>query len=97
MKTLFATLAVSLLAVSAAQASGIAAVDGASQRTVELTNGREIHDAGSSSITVTVGSPKEVSAAILPPRDRVEAGYKADATLTQSVFTAGAVATDNRR
>lgn len=97
MKTLFATLAVSLLAVSAAQASSLASVDGATQRSVELTNARAIHDAGSSSITVTVGTPKEVSATVLPPRDRAEAGYKAGAIVTLSAFPTVEGAANDRR
>lgn len=97
MKTIFATLAVSLLAVSAAQASSLVPADGATLRNVELTDSRDIRDAGSSSITVTVGAPKEVTAVALPPRDRVEAGYKADQTVTLSVFPAGEVVVDNRR
>lgn len=97
MKTLFTALAVSLLAVSAASASGIAASGDTTQRTVELTNARQIHEAGSSSITVTVGAPKEVSATLLPTRERVEAGYKADATLTVSAFPSVEGTVDNRR
>lgn len=97
MKTIFTAFAVSLLAVSAASASGVAASDNAAQRTVELTNAREIHEAGSASITVTVGAPKEVSATILPTRDRVEAGYKAGATLTVSTFPSVEGPADTRR
>lgn len=86
MKSLLTVAALSLLAVSAAQASGITAAEGSALRAVELTNARQIHDAGSSSISVTVGAPKEVSAAVLPPRDRAEAGYKASDTVTLSTF-----------
>jgi hypothetical protein len=97
MKPLFTALAISLLAVSAASASGVAATDGANLRTVELTNAREIHDAGSSSISVTVGTPKEVSIATLPPRDRAEAGYKGNATVTQWTFPSAEPVADSRR
>lgn len=97
MKSLLTAAALSLLAVSAAQASGIAAAEGTALRTVELTNARQIHDAGSSSITVTVGTPKQVSATVLPPRDRVEAGYKANDTVMLSTFPAVEGQIDNRR
>jgi len=97
MKSLLTAAALSLLAVSTAQASSITAAEGATSRTVELTNARQIHDAGSSSISVTVGTPKEVSAVVLLPRDRVEAGYKAGDTVTLSVFPTVAGQADNRR
>lgn len=97
MKSLLTAAALSLLAVSTAHASGIAAAESNALRTVELTNAREIHDAGSSSISVTVGTPKEFSAIVLPPRDRAEAGYKASDTVTLSAFPAVEGQVDNRR
>lgn len=97
MKSIIAAAALSLLAVSAAHASGIASAEASELRTVELTNARQIHDAGSSSITVTVGTPKELSAVVLPPRDRVEAGYKAGDSVTFSVFPSIEGYQDNRR
>lgn len=96
MKSIFTAAALSLLAVSAAHASGIASAEASELRTVELTNARQIHDAGSSSITVTVGTPKELSAVVLPPRDRVEAGYKAGDSVTLSVFPSIEGYQDNR-
>ena len=97
MKSIIAAAALSLLAVSAAHASGIASAEGSAYRTVELTNARQIREAGSSSITLTVGTPKELSAVVLPPRDRAEAGYKADDSITLSVFPSIDGEQDNRR
>ncbi|NEY91927.1 hypothetical protein [Tabrizicola oligotrophica] len=96
MKSFLTATALSLLAVTAAQASGNAAPTGVELRPVELTNARDIADNGSSSITVTIGAPKEVSATLLPPRDRVEAGYKADSTVTLSAFPGAPTAVHSR-
>lgn len=97
MKTILTAAALSLLAVTGAQAAGISAANGVELRSVELTNAREISENRSTTINVTVGAPKQVSVATLPPRDRVEAGYKADASVTVSSFPTKQVVTYTAR
>lgn len=85
MKTIFTAVSLSLLAASGAYASG-AAAPGVEGRTITLTDARDIRENAGPVVNLTVGTPKEVSINVLPPRDRVEAGYKADATVTLSTF-----------
>lgn len=97
MKTIFTAAALSLLAVTAVQASNAPALEGVGQRTIALTNGQDIRDYGSASASATVGAPKEAPVAVLPPRDRVEAGYKAQGVIGQSLFPSTEAKIDSRR
>ena len=97
MKSFLTAAALSLLAVTAAQASGVPASNGVELRSVELTDSKDIREAGSSSVTVTVGAPTDLPVAVPPPRDRVEAGFKAEGSVTGSVFPEAPGATSSAR
>ena len=97
MKSFLTAAALSLLAVTSAQASGVPTSNGVELRSVELTNNKDIREAGGSSATVTVGAPTELPVAVLSPRDRVEAGYKAAGSVAGSVFPGAPAAFSNAR
>lgn len=86
MKSILTAAALALLTATGAQAANIPAADAGQVREIKLNNGQDIRDAGSSSVSATVGAPTELPVAVLPPRDRVEAGYKADSVVLGSTF-----------
>lgn len=86
MKSILTAAALALLTATGAQAANIPAADAGQVREIKLNNGQDIRDAGSSSVSATVGAPTELSISVLPPRDRVEAGYKAGSVITSSTF-----------
>lgn len=94
MKAIFTAVALSILAATAAQAAGANAPSALQQREVSLTNGKDIAENRGQTVTVTVGAPKELSTTALPPRDRVEAGYKAQTTINAYSFSSSQAADD---
>lgn len=87
MKSILTAAALAFLTATAAQAANIPAADAGQVREITLINGQDILDAGSSSISVTVGVPTELPVSVLAPRDRVEAGYKAGSVVIGSTFS----------
>lgn len=86
MKSFVTAAALSFLAATAVQAAGNVAPGGVELRNANVTSPKERIEINQDVKTLTIGAPKEVSISVLPPRDRAEAGYKADAALTVSSF-----------
>ena len=86
MKTFLTAAALSLLAVTAAQAASPLAANGVEVRTASVSSAKDINDNGGSTVTFTIGAAKEVPVATLSPRDRAVAIQKSEATTTVSSF-----------
>ena len=97
MKSLITAAALSLIAVSGAHATNLSPAEGLGQRQIELTSGQDIRDYGNATVVATVGTPKELPASQLAPRDRANARYKAGDAVTASAFEGGASAPNTPR
>lgn len=86
MKTFIIAATISVLGVAPVLAASPLAGQNVEQRSVVVSNAREKVDLGTDSILVTVGATVEAPAATLTPRDRAEAGLRADATVSVATF-----------